>query len=379
MVKVGKLELNIEDISKCYSCGKCTSVCPLSQISDFTPRLIAENWILNLNKDEIVKDVWNCLTCGSCVEVCPMNVNFPEFIRQARTEFLKQGIGFEEAHFGIFSNIARLQIKENYTGKSRHELYKGLKIKEKGDILYWTGCTPFFDIVLDRTYTNISINTVRILNYLNIEPVILKHEKCCGHDLLWNGDFENFKKLAEYNIKEIEKTGAKIVITTCAEGYRTLKYDYPRLVKPINFEVISFSEFIDKKLKVKELEFPYEFPYKITYHDPCRLGRHMKVYEPPRDIIKSVPGIKYSEMPRNRENSLCCGVSCWHCDILKKVIRMDRISEADEIAEILITTCPKCKIHFECLLDEKSEDLEKRYNIRIIDLSTFIAKILFLI
>ncbi|MBD3226940.1 MAG: 4Fe-4S dicluster domain-containing protein [Candidatus Lokiarchaeota archaeon] len=378
MLKSKEEKSIIEDISKCYACGKCTSICPLSQISDFTPRIIAENFVLELDKEEIVDDVWSCLTCASCSTICPMEVNFPQFIREVRKDFKKRGLGFEEAHFGIFSNISRLQTS-NYVGKPRSEIYKGLKIQKKGDILYWTGCTPFFDLVFDETYTDISRNTVRILNYLGIKPVILDNEKCCGHDLLWNGDIDNFKKLAKHNIKEIERAGVKTVVTTCAEGYRTLKLDYPDLVGSINFEVISFSEFLESRLKVKEVNFQYEFPYTVTYQDPCRLGRHMKVYEAPRNLIKSIPGINFIEMPRNRESALCCGVSCWHCNLLTKSIRMDRLKEADETADILITTCPKCKMHFQCLLNEKTDDLTKKYDVEVIDLSTFLARALFLI
>ncbi|MHA1230141.1 MAG: (Fe-S)-binding protein [Candidatus Helarchaeota archaeon] len=381
MVVSKKLEIimDLQDISKCYSCGKCTSVCPLSEISEFTPRLIAESWILDIDKEEVVSDIWECLTCARCYSICPMNVNFPEFIRMARTEFIKNGMEFEEAHFGIFSNIARLQTDEKLVGRSRHEIFDGLEIVDKGEILYWVGCSPFFDIVMDREYTNIPRNTVKILNHLGITPVILKNEKCCGHDILWNGDFDNFKKLAEINIKAIEESGAKIVITTCAECYRTLKYDYPRLIGPINFEVISFAEFIESKIRSNQLTFSYEFHYKITYHDPCRLGRHMKVYEAPRNVLKSIPGIEFIEMPRNREDALCCGVSNWHCNLQTKLIRIDRLKEADNTADIVITTCPKCKIHFDCLLNEKDNENIEKFNVKVMDFSTILAKALFLI
>ncbi|MHA1269249.1 MAG: (Fe-S)-binding protein [Candidatus Helarchaeota archaeon] len=366
-----------QDIYKCYSCGICTTVCPLSSISDFKPRIIAENWILGLNEVDIVKDIWTCLSCGSCATVCPMTVNFPEWVRDARLQSIQNGFSFEESHNGIFSAISRLMTNPDYIGKSRLDLFKDLKVSEKGEYLYFIGCLPFFEIVFDYPYTDIAKNAVNILNKIGITPVILKNERCCGHDLLWNGDIENFKKLGELNIKAIEATGAKTVITTCAECYRTLKLDYPKYFENVNFEVISFSEFIESE-GISKLPFHYEFPYKVTYHDPCRLGKHLGVYDAPRNILNSIPGIKFSEMPRNRENSLCCGISSWHCNLLTKSIRMDRLNEAENVADILVTTCPKCKIHFECLKSENIEELSKKFKIEITDLPSLLIKALFL-
>jgi Fe-S oxidoreductase len=377
MMETNEINKIFEDIYKCYSCGKCTSVCPLSTLGDFSPRIVAENWILGLNKEKIKQDIWTCLTCGNCAIYCPMLVNFPEFVRNARLHFLdEEKFYFEESHHEIFSTISRLMANPNYIGESRFNLFKDLKVAETGEYLYFMGCLPFFEIIFDYPYTDIARNAVKILNLLDIKPAIIKNERCCGHDLLWNGDIENFKKLAELNIKAIENSGAKKIITTCGEGYRTLKLDYPKYFGKLDFEVISFSELIESR--IRDINFPYEFPHKVTYHDSCRLGKHMKVFEAPRNVIKAIPGIDYREMPRNRENSLCCGISAWHCNLLTKSIRMDRLGEAESVADIVVTTCPKCKIHFECLKNENVDGASNMYKIEVMDLPSLLTRALFL-
>ena len=114
-----------------------------------------------------------------------------------------------------------------------------------------------------------------------------------------------------------------------------------------------------------------EIPIKITYQDPCRLGRHMGVYEAPRNVLKAIPGIQFNEMERNRENAICCGVSAWmNCNLYSKAVRMDRLLEAQDTAERLITNCPHCLIHFNCLKNEYAES-DKKYSLEIIDFKEF--------
>ena len=234
------------------------------------------------------------------------------------------------------------------------------------------------DITIEYNYTNIAISSVKILNYLNIQPQILKNQKCCGHDLFWGGDYENFKILGEQNIEAIENSGVERVITVCPECYRSFQLDYPRYVKKYSFKVISFAEFLEEQLEQGKLNFPYDFPIKITYQDPCRLGRHMGVYEAPRNVLKAIPGIQFKEMERNRENAICCGVSAWmNCNLYSKAVRMDRLEEAQRTADRLITNCPHCIIHFNCLKNEYTES-ENKYTIEIMDFKEFIAKALFL-
>jgi len=206
------------------------------------------------------------------------------------------------------------------------------KVAERGDILFFVGCLPLYDALFEELglgLTGIATSAIRILNALGVVPVILSEERCCGHDLLWTGDIEGFKRLAELNVEAIRATGAKKIITACPECYRTLKLDYPDVLGDLGFEVLHISEFLYRTLEEGKLKFERELKRKVTYHDSCRLGRHMGVYEPPRELLKAIPGLELVEMERNRENAACCGVSSWLlCGEISKKLQLERLKEA---------------------------------------------------
>ena len=261
-------------------------------------------------------------------------------------------------------------------------LSKEAQISKNGDILYFVGCLPYFDVI----FKNIKVKTlntaksvIRILNKAGIEPVILKNERCCGHDLHFIGDRENFEKLARLNVSAIKKTNAKKVVTSCPECYRTLKLDYPKIVDDFDIEILHISEFLAELIENDKIELPLEFKNKkVTYHDSCRLGRHMGVYDPPRTVIDSIPDIELVEMEKNRENALCCGVNSWlNCGQLSKQIQLNRLKEAKATgANWLITSCPKCQIHLKCATDGELPIKRSEVNLKIYDLPVFFAKAL---
>jgi Fe-S oxidoreductase len=206
---------------------------------------------------------------------------------------------------------------------------------------------------------------------LGVTPVVLPQERCCGHDLLWSGDMENFEKLARHNIEEIKKSGAKKIVFSCPEGYRTFKIDYPKYFST-DFDVEHITETIsgaisDGKLKFKNLE------KVVTFQDPCRLGRHLGIYDAPRKAIAAVPELRLNEMTRSRERAICCGVSAWmNCSTYSKSIQRARLTEAKETeADLLVLSCPKCEIHFQCAMND--EKTGKEAKIQTVQLVTLIA------
>jgi heterodisulfide reductase subunit D len=238
---------------------------------------------------------------------------------------------------------------------------------------------------LNIKYTDIPKSIIGILNSANITPVVL-NEKCCGHDSLWGkGDIKSFKKLAEYNVNLYNKAGVKTIIFSCAEGYRTWKFDYPKYVEDFDFEVLHFSEFFLRENILENLRFPQESKIKVTYHDACRLGRlGGKLYDPPRELIKRIPGVELVEMENIKDDARCCGVSAFSCcNEYTRVLRRLRIEEAINTgADYLVVPCVKCLTHFTCFMSEPT--LESSYNeiknkIQIIDLASFIGKRLFLV
>jgi len=252
-----------------------------------------------------------CLTCGTCQEYCPQDIDFIEFIKTARRLLVDRVIKYEETHHGILTLITEIQAQRSSGLKiSPDILPEGFQNPEKGEFAYFFGCLPVLDVVfsnLNLNLTDIAKNGIKILNnILDKPPVILDNMKCCGHDVLWKGYFDVFKQLAIHNVNEINNRGIKTVVTTCAECYRTLKMDYPKHVD-VNFEVIHLTELIADRVKNNQVDFLDTPNRTVTYHDPCRLGRHMKVYSPPREILNSMEGhgIAFNEMQRTRERYTC--------------------------------------------------------------------------
>jgi len=170
-----------------------------------------------------------------------------------------------------------------------------------------------FQNVID--YLEIPRAVLGILNQNDIVPVVLPNEKCCGHDLLWQGDIENFEKLVNYNVKLFKDAGVKTIIFSCAEGYYTWKYEYKKFFKDsddFDFDIYHISEYILKEGLLDNFTFPNLDNVKVTYHDACRLGRlGGKLYDPPRELIKKIPGVELVEMKNIKDDAECCGVSTY--------------------------------------------------------------------
>jgi len=370
--------LTLEDIIQetktyyCLECGKCSSVCPISKYnSAYSPRVMVENALLGLEDDLTYdRELFSCLTCYNCSLKCPADVDYPLFMQKARATASGAGQHGDCAHAGVLQSLMRLMSNPKIKQRRLEWLSDGYRVAEKGDIMFFVGCAPYFEPAFEdmgvRTLS-IAEGSIKILNSLGIEPVVLANEKCCGHDMLWTGDVETFKKLAEHNVAAIKEAGVKKIIFSCPEGYRTFKEDYPKYFKKLNWKVQHISEFLAER--IKKLSFK-EVTRKVTYQDPCRLGRHLGIYEPPRKLLESIPGLELVEMERNRDEALCCGTSAWtNCDSCSKQVRVDRLLEAKGTgADTLITCCPKCLIHFKCAMTNKGEEKGPDIEIEVMDL-----------
>jgi Fe-S oxidoreductase len=314
-------------------------------------------------EDDILEDqdMWSCLTCGLCLERCPSKVEYLEFVRAVREEALRTGNKPTFAHDEILQTIVQMQrgdVPQNRTAWAR----EAGTIRDEGEFYLFVGCLPYFDILFrDMGVSSLrsASDMLKILNKLGIEPVISDEERCCGHDMLWSGNISLFKELASHNVELIKRLGCKKVIFGCPEGYLTFKSYYPLYCEDMGLEAIHFYDLVHDKIQEGVFQMsPLE--HKATYHDPCRLGRMAGIYETPREIITSIPGMELVEMERNRENAVCCGISCWtNCSSYSKQIQMDRLREAEATgADTLITACPKCNIHFSCALSSTEMGLE---------------------
>jgi Fe-S oxidoreductase/coenzyme F420-reducing hydrogenase delta subunit len=365
MVKKERIDIKkIIDQTKvynCVECGKCTASCPIAMLNhDYSPRKTIEKALEGLNDEILVdRELWSCLTCGICEDKCPSGVNYLQFVRSVRSGTNK--IGGNQSQAGAISSIMRILATEEIR-QNRIDWTSNLDISRSGEILYFVGCLPYFDIIFKNIRVNsleIAESTIKILNKAGISPVVLEDERCCGHDLLWSGDFENFERLAKINVDILRKTEVKKIIFSCPECYRTFKIDYQPYLGGMDIQMVHISEFIEELIEEGRISFD-ELDRRVTYHDPCRLGRHLGVYEPPRNVINTIPGVELIEMRNSGENSTCCGVSAWvNCDRFSKQMQMMRMDEARETgSDLLITSCPKCQIHLRCALFNQDTDVE---------------------
>lgn len=378
--------MSLEDIIKetktyyCLECGKCTSLCPVSRHnSNFSPRFMLERALMGFG-DELIHDreLFSCLACYACSDLCPSDVDYPVFMQKVRNLASGQGEHGDCAHSGTLLSIMRLMSHPDIRQR-RLDWLDGCRTSEKSEVLYFAGCAPYFEPVfedIEVSPVNIARNSIKALNALGIEPMVLPNERCCGHDLLWTGDVETFKKLAQHNAQMIKESGAKKIVFSCPEGYRTFKIDYPQYLE-LDCELMHITELLAQNLSTLPLRAKRSNAgvKRVTYQDPCRLGRHLGIYEPPREIIKAIPGIKLTEMEHSGDESICCGTSAWtNCGSYSKKIREERLLEAKATgAEVLVTACPKCQLHFKCAMVDKGAEKGPDIRMEVVDLVNLVA------
>jgi heterodisulfide reductase subunit D len=343
----------------CLDCGKCTGSCPLARVDlHYSPRRIVERAIFG-EAESVITDphLWSCMTCGLCSTRCPSNVDFVRFIVEMRAEAFQTGERGIYAHNGILQEIMRIQtmnIHQDRTGW----LSDDMEVSEGGEYFYFGGCLPFFEVIfadLEVKALDIARSAVRLLNRVGIAPIVSNEERCCGADLLLAGDVDSFRRLAELNVEVIKASGAKKVVFTCAECYNAFKTDYRGYVGQLPFEMMHLTELLADRMEAGadsgEPALSFEpMPGLVTYHDPCRMGRYLKVHEPPRVVLSGVPELELVEMEDNRERAMCCGSTAWvNCSGCAKLIQREKLRQARETgAGVMLTTCPKCQIHLSC-------------------------------
>lgn len=388
------------DAHLCVTCGKCTASCPVARRDpDFSPRrtlyssllrgldlrLAAEQAAGEAPADVVTSDqLWECLTCRTCEERCPYNVRFSEFIRESRVEAQTLGLNGKPTQSGQMYSWMRMMASDGIP-QDRLSWLEGLEAKSEAtgpdDLMFFVGCLPHFDISHRHVGSDslaIARDSVAILNTLGVAPVLLPDERCCGHDLLFAGDPVHFEALARRNAELVERAGVKRIVISCPEGFQTLSQEYPRVLKGWDVEVIHISEFIAERLDTHEAKFQNEVPARVTYQDPCRLGRYMGVYEAPRRVLRALPGVELVEMEHHGPDAICCGVSSWvSCGATAKSIQIARLREARATgADLLITACPKCRIHFRCALSGRVPGDLSDIEIPVEDLTSLVARAL---
>jgi Fe-S oxidoreductase len=353
MVNINQEIQNLR-VRLCLDCGKCTSVCPINECDpDFNPRLIVQR---RLNQDKITlqdESIWQCLSCYLCTERCNYRLEFPEFIRVLREESREEGYQIKCTHGGAIQSLMGIMAKKDLKQNRLNWLSDDIEISNMSDTIFFVGCAPYFDIIFKDFSLNLLEGVkgaLKLLNYAQIPFKLLDNERCCGHDLLMQGDRDGFIKLAQANLKEFIQNGVKKVITSCSEGYYTLKVYYPKILGRTDIEVLHLTEVLSDLWEKKKFN-PQKIEKKVTYHDDCRLGRCAGIFEEPRIVLEQIAGLKLVEMERNRTNSSCCGSRPWvYCGNVNRRIQEKRLGQAKKTgADVMVTSCPKCRIHLKCV------------------------------
>jgi heterodisulfide reductase subunit D len=312
--------------------------------------------------DDLLKIVYTCTSCGMCSEVC--QVFQPLMATWAlREELVRRGAARPEPVEKMDTNIAKYN---NIFGARR--LPKAEKeIPNRGEYIYFAGCTVRF------TQPKMAGTIVEILHAAGLDIACLgEEEKCCGFVAGHDGNTWLFEQQARQNVEALKKSGAKYVVVSCAHCYKALKIDYPLVVGELPFEVLHIAELLAKLIDEGKVKFASEVRRTLTYHDPCFLGRHCKVYDEPRKVLESIPGIKLVEMERNRRWSYCCGSgakiveNCY--PEFSTATTKDRLLEAKQAADTMATACASCFSVMNKAAKEHEIELE------IYDLPTLVAE-----
>jgi len=361
----------------CYDCGKCTASCPLVHAgSDYSPRRDVPATNLGTVEDVLGDTtIFDCLTCKQCDTRCPAEVNYTELVQLLRERADAAAIEHSCPHGGAMQSIMRMMAKGGTQQDRLGWLSDDLATDPvSGSVFLWTGCTPYYDAFfseLELATLDGTRAAVKLLNAIGIQPVVSPDERCCGHDLLWNGDRAGFEALARHNVELVRSSGATTVVTPCAECLRTWKIDYAPFYAGLPLNILHLTELVMDK--VDNLTLGADAATTVTYQDPCRLGRHLGTYDEPRQLLTAVPGLELFEMPRNRSRALCCAGGTWSsCDRIAKSIQVDRLKEARATgSDVLVTACPKCQIHFRCAM--KDPNLGSEISIEIKDVAEIVA------
>jgi Fe-S oxidoreductase len=352
-----------EAFKYCYQCGKCETLCPWNYVRNFPVRKI-----INQAKFGVVpfesEDVWLCATCGKCPPRCPRGVEIIDVMRAVRRLLVPDGVvpASIPSLRSTMTNFASVGNPWGQEPNDRANWAKDLGVKEfdeTTEVLYFPCCYPSYDPRLKK----VSQATATILTKAGVDFGILgSKEMCCGESVRKAGNETLFKRLARENIKTFIDSGVKKIVVSSPHCFHTFKNEYSEF--KANFEVMHITQFIRELINEGKLQITKGYPKKVTYHDPCYLGRHNNVFDEPREILQKIPGLEYIEMYESREDSLCCGMGggrAWMETPKEERFSNIRVNQAVGVgAEVLATACPYCVSALEdsMLVTNHADDIE---------------------
>lgn len=338
IAQVGETFLN------CLQCGTCTSLCPWNQISVYSPRQILRQLAMTFGSEQSVDHaVWTCVTCNACGVNCPRGIEIIDVIKAVRN--LNVTSGRLPEHFE--APLHSLQDNGNPWGGVREN-----RLQWAGDLeipaftpeqryCLFTCCTTAYD----QSNREAGRALAQLLQYAGVSFGTLgTAESCCGDQVHKMGAAEIFSELAHKNTELFLGAGVQKIVTTSPHCLNAFKNNYARLKGSVGSE--HYTELLDRLVGEGRLSPLLEVASTVTFHDPCYLGRHNGIYEAPRRLLQSIPGLKLVEMANHRESSWCCGGGgggAWRDEPSQQRLAVPRVREAlDTGAEVIATGCPYC-------------------------------------
>jgi len=354
------MEAGGEKLKTCFQCGTCSGSCPWAPVNGFSIRALIR--LSQFGLEGIENYMWECSNCRQCEVRCPQGVEIINIVKAARTVYSQGGL----LPAPLRNVVGSLTSKGNPWGGEQEARYDWMKDQPVPDytpdkeMLYFTCCTYAYD----PRNRQVVRATVEVLNKAGISWGTLKSgEVCCGEAVGKMGDLDLFENLKSTNQKLFEENQVKNIITGSPHCYYTFTNEYPG-----GYQVKHISQVLAEAIKSGALKLSKEIGKKVTYHDPCYLGRHSEIYDEPREVIQAVPGVEFIEMERSRENALCCGGGggkIWMEVPAGERLSDFRVQEALDIgAEILVVACPYCLTNFE----DSRKTLNAEDKIQIMDL-----------
>ncbi len=355
----------IISLEACSSCSLCADVCPAvqaagdGQLSGFyrlhqlkkLQRSRSGLWAKLFRKNRLTEEelstfgetVFKCTLCGNCQEVCPVGIRLKDIWLTLRQDLVHSSAYPKKVDM-IGENIAESHNVFDEDNEERADWVDDMPeapddgfIKDQAEVVYFTGCVSAYFPMAQQ----IPIALSRIFQAAEVDFTLLGEEEwCCGFPLLGAGLREMTNEVIEHNVAAIKEKGASTIVFACPSCYQMWREYYPR-----EFEIFHFTEYAynlvrSGRIPLKELQLT------VTYHDPCDLGRGANVYEEPRRVIRSLPGVELVEMPRNREKCACCGGG-GNLEMVDKdlsaAIAKEKIEEALSTgAQAVVTACQQC-------------------------------------
>ena len=380
------------DLFSCAECGRCDDVCPAFQSGKaLSPRTLLDKLKQHLLDSasqlrhdpaslkkllgEVVseEEVWDCTTCAACMEVCPMlNEHIAKIMGMRQFGVLMES-RFPEEFQTLYRGLENQGNPWGINADTRSEWAKDLPLpllSEKGetDILFWVGCAGSFD----QHSQKIARSFVKIMQRAGADFAFLgNEEKCCGDPARRSGMEYLFQIQARQNIETLNRYKFRRIVTTCPHGYHVLKNEYAKMGG--HYQVLHHSELLQELLAQDKIRIAGTDAARITYHDPCYLGRYNQIYDPPRRLLEKLHRQRPLEMAASKKTSFCCGAGgggMWKEEKSGKRISHCRMEQAEKAgADTIITACPFCSIMFHDAIAETG-----REKMRTLDLAQAIEE-----